>query len=181
MTPRWDDELATETAPFETISFPAPAPREATPEPQLAPESHTRPRGARLNNAWLFTIVALAISLIGLLYLVQTSQVASLGYEVSRLERERADKALENQRLTWELSRYQSLPEVERQATGRLGMEPLEQVADRMYLTIPAPAAAELPTPEPEAGDDLSLPERIWARLTGTAHAANPGDAEASE
>lgn len=179
MTSRFSSEIGSETAPFETVSFPADP---VIPEPEPAADLPVaRARAPRLNNAWLFTIVALGITLIGLLYLVQTSKVTSLGYEVSRLERERADKALENQELTYELSRFQSLPEVERQATGRLAMQPIEDVADRMYLTIPAPAAAELPTPEPEASDDLSLPERLWARLTGTAHAAHSPDAEASE
>lgn len=155
------------------------------PHDPRVPQPGVRPTIAppirRLNNAWLFTLVAVAITTVGLLYLVQTSHVASLGYEVSRLERERLDKSLENQKLTYDIARQQSLPAIEQIAREELGMEPVEQTGTRLYITVPEPAIAELPVPESETGDNLSLGRRIWARLTGTAHSSNPADEGAGE
>ena len=95
---------------------------------------------------------------------------------MSQLEQARLEKSLENQQLTYEIARQQSLPAIERIAREELEMVPVEQAGTRLYITVPAPATEELPVPEPEAGDQLSLGERIWARLTGTAHASNPSD-----
>jgi cell division protein FtsL len=167
---------AQRTAPFSGVPVQQPVELPTGLSPELRPT--IAPTARRINSAGLFTIVALAIMTIGLLYLVQTSHVASLGYEVSRLEQERLEKSLENQQLTYDIARQQSLPAIERIAREDLEMEPVEQVGTRLYITVPAPTEDELPLPEPEAGTDLSLTGRIWARLTGTAHASNPTDAE---
>lgn len=128
-----------------------------------------RPR--RLNNALMFVLIVLTVSVVGLLYLIQTSHVARLGYDVSRLERERMEVALENQRLTYELARLQSLPAVEQMARDQLEMQPVDE---HVYLTVPAPATEQLALPSPEEGRTRSLGERIWDRLTGEAEANHP-------
>lgn len=177
MTVRYDEqvrypEVEQETAPFDAIRA-MPSVRETYAlRPTIAPPTR------RVNNAWLFTLVAIAITTVGLLYLVQTSHVASLGYEVSRLEQERMEKSLENQQLTYDISRQQSLPTIERIARDNLAMQPIEQVGTRLYITVPLPANDELPVPEPESGAALSIGERVWARLTGTAYSSNPGGGE---
>ncbi len=140
--------------------------------PANAPRSRmmtARPR--RLNNALMFVLIALTISIVGLLYLIQTSHVAGLGYEVSRLERQRMDVALENQRLTYEIARRQSLPAVETMARDDLGMQPM---GEHIYLTVPAPASDQLELPSPQEGRTRSLGERIWDRITGEAEANHP-------
>jgi cell division protein FtsL len=125
----------------------------------------------RINSALLFVIVVMTITMVGLLYLVQTSHVAGLGYEVSRLERERNDKSLETQRLTYEIAQKQALPQIERVALQDLRMQPM---GDHIYLTVHAPSAAELTTPTREEGRRRSLSERIWDRLTGEAEVNHP-------
>jgi cell division protein FtsL len=130
-----------------------------------------RPATPPLNTAALFTIVVLTIATVGLLYLVQTSQVAGLGYEVSRLERQRTEKALENQQLSYEVARLQALPRVEQEALGQLDMQPLD---DYLFLTVPLPASEELPAPPAAATRERSVVERIWDRLTGRAEATHP-------
>lgn len=125
----------------------------------------------RINNALMFVIVAMTITMVGLLYLVQTSHVAGLGYEVSRLERERNDKSLQNQRLTYEIAQKQALPQIERVALQDLRMQPM---GDHIYLTVAAPPAAELATPTREEGRRRTLSERIWDRLTGEAEVNHP-------
>jgi cell division protein FtsL len=177
MTVRYDEqiryhEVEQATEPFEPVRVASPVSQTRALRPTIAPPLR------RVNNAWLFTLVAIAITTVGLLYLVQTSHVASLGYEVSRLEQERLDASLENQQLTYDIARQQSLPTIERIARDDLDMQPIDQVGTRLYITVPMPANEELPIPAPEDGADLSIGERVWARLTGTAHASNAGGGE---
>lgn len=71
--------------------------------------------------AWLPTIL-LAGSLVALVYLLQTSSLASTGYDIQRLQAERSTWLLRNEQLRLELAKRQSLTWVEAEATGRLGM-----------------------------------------------------------
>jgi cell division protein FtsL len=138
--------------------------------PDRAPESRQR-----VSNPVLFLIVAATIAVVGLLYLIQTSQVAGLGYEVGRLETERLEKSRENQQLTYEVAGYEALPKIELAARGQLGMEPIDS---NIFLSVPRPANDELIVPAPETPRQRSLGERIWDRLTGEAEASHPaGDA----
>lgn len=136
---------------------------------QAAPPPSARPR--RVNNALMFVLIVLTVSVVGLLYLIQASHVARLGYDVSRLERQRMEVALENQRLTYEIARLQSLPAVEEMARDQLDMQPM---GEHIYLTVPAPATRQLELPSPQEGRTRSLGERIWDRLTGEAEANHP-------
>jgi hypothetical protein len=79
-------------------------------------------------TAWLPSIL-LAASLVALMYLLQTSGVASTGYEIQRLQSERDDWQLRNEQLQLELAKRQSLTWIEAQATGRLGMVRAEPTA----------------------------------------------------
>lgn len=125
----------------------------------------------RLSNPTVFLIVATTIAVVGLLYLIQTSQVAGLGYTVSNLEAERLEKSLENQQLTYQVAGYEALPKIELAARGQLGMLPLDA---RIFLSVPRPASDELTAPAPETPKQRSLGERIWDRLTGEAEASHP-------
>lgn len=136
----------------------------------VVPETISAGRSSRMNGAVMFTIAALGITMVGLLYLIQTSQIAGLGYEVSRLERERLEKSLENQALTYELSRFQALPAIEQVAIEDMGMLPVD---DPIYLTVQSPPSDELIVAEPQAGTRRSLGERLWDALRGEAEASN--------
>ena len=70
---------------------------------------------------WLPTIL-LAALLVALMYLVQTSGIATTGYDIQRLQSERDDWQLRNEQLQLELAKRQSLTWIESEATGRLGM-----------------------------------------------------------
>jgi hypothetical protein len=72
-------------------------------------------------TAWWPTIL-LAASLVALVYLLQTSGVATTGYDIQHLQAERADWQLRNEQLRLELAKRRSLTWVEAEATGRLGM-----------------------------------------------------------
>ena len=136
----------------------------------VRPERAT-PVKRRLSNPAVFLIVATTIAVVGLLYVIQTSQVAGLGYTVSNLEAERLEKSLENQQLTYEVAGFEALPKIELAARGQLGMLPLDA---HIYLSVPRPASDELDVPAPETPKRRSFGERIWDRLTGEAEASHP-------
>lgn len=159
--------MRTETQPIPTLDREAGrAERRTIVRPASAP-----PPRQRLSNPAVFLIVAATIAVVGLLYLIQTSQVAGLGYTVSNLAAERLEASLENQQLTYQVSGYEALPKIELSARGQLGMLPIEE---RIFLSVPRPASDELVVPPPEIPKRRSLGERIWDRLTGEAAASHP-------
>ena len=85
-------------------------------------------------NAWLPCIL-LAGCLVALMYLLQTSGVATTGYDIQRLQADRDDWQLRNEQLQFELSKRRSLTWIESEAVGRLGMVRPEPTA-LTYLKI---------------------------------------------
>src|SRR5579859_2477149 len=79
-------------------------------------------------TAWLPSIL-LAACLVALVYLLQTSGVATTGYDIQRLQAERDDWQLRNEQLQLELAKRQSLTWIESEETGRLGMVRAEPTA----------------------------------------------------
>src|SRR4051794_33224500 len=73
-------------------------------------------------TSWLPSIL-LAASLVALVYLLQTSGVATTGYDIQRLQAERADWQLRNEQLRLELAKRRSLTWIESEAVGRLDMQ----------------------------------------------------------
>ena len=84
--------------------------------------------------AWLPTIL-LAASLVALVYLLQASGVATIGYDIQRLQSERDDWQLRNEQLRLELAKRRSLTWIEAEATTRLGMVRPEPTA-LTYLKV---------------------------------------------
>ncbi|HUG14839.1 MAG TPA: cell division protein FtsL [Thermomicrobiales bacterium] len=150
--------------------------RQRTPSPTRSPargNDATPAAAARpMNAAMMFSVVALTITVVGLLYLVQTAQVASLGYEATRLEQERAAAALENQQLTYEVASLEALPRIERLAVDTLDMQ---AVRARIFVVVPLPPRDDLSLPEPVTRPEQSLALRVWERLTGQSTATNMG------
>jgi cell division protein FtsL len=72
-------------------------------------------------SAWLPTVL-LAVCAVALVYLVETSGVATTGYDIQRLQAERGDWQLRNEQLKLELAKLHSLSWVQAEAVGRLGM-----------------------------------------------------------
>src|SRR5688500_2790012 len=77
--------------------------------------------------AWLPTIL-LAACAVALVYLLQTSGVATTGYDIQRLQTERREWQLRNEQLRLELAKRRSLTWVEAEAVGRLGMQRPEKL-----------------------------------------------------
>jgi hypothetical protein len=79
-------------------------------------------------TAWLPSVL-LAGCLVALMYLLQTSGVATVGYDIQRLQVQRDDWQLRNEQLRLELAKRQSLTWIESEATSRLGMVRAEPTA----------------------------------------------------
>jgi hypothetical protein len=79
-------------------------------------------------RAWLPSVL-LAACLVSLMYLLQTSGVATTGYDIQRLQVERDDWQLRNEQLRLELAKRRSLTWIEAEASGRLGMVRAEPTA----------------------------------------------------
>lgn len=140
---------------------------------QTAPQDVVRARPVRhkrLSGAIVFSICAAMLAAVGMLYLMQTSHVASLGYELSSLQAEHGRASVANQRLEAEVAELQGLDRAERTARNVLDMEPMVSYA---YLDVERPAQSDLPLPETPAGDRRGAVQRVWDRLFGVGVAAD--------
>jgi cell division protein FtsL len=127
-----------------------------------------------MNGATMVAIAAIALTVIGILYLIQTSEVAQLGYDMSRLQSQRDSMTLEISELEYELARYESLQTIEEYAVTRLGMAPMTNYE---FIEVQAPAQRELVLPEPIKHESPSFFERILDAVTGVGSATSePAD-----
>jgi hypothetical protein len=124
------------------------------------------------NGAVVFLISVALIAAVGMLYLLQTNHVASLGYEMSRLQEEREAALVEQNELAAQIAGKQAITQVGLVARRDLGMEEME---DFVFLdvTFPAETSAEADA-KPE--EDPSILERFWGRLTGTSEAGSDSE-----
>jgi cell division protein FtsL len=120
-----------------------------------------------LNGAAMVGIAALAIGVIGILYLIQTSQVAELGYQLSHLQSQHDDLALDNSRLAYQVGRYESLDTIQQVATQQLGMTHLENY---QFLQVQRPPQENLIPLPAEHFPNRSLFERAKGALLGIGH-----------
>lgn len=121
----------------------------------------------QVSVAWLgltFFLAAVAVSL----YLVQVSSMATAGYELQKLEAVRDGWLARNEQLQYELAKRRSLPWVESQATGRLGLgRPAQQPAViQMSSGLAARPGSQTATSStsapsyPSSGQERSAPAR---------------------
>lgn len=93
----------------------------------------------------LLLLVLLLLGLAPPAYLLQTGGALTTGYEIQKLERERAAWISRNQQLEVEIARARSLVYVEHEAVHRLKMErPAQQKVVRLDTPIPEPADTRL-------------------------------------
>lgn len=109
-------------------------------------------------------------------YLLQTGGALTTGYEIQKLERERAIWLNRNQQLEVELARARSLPWVEHEAVHRLGMQrPPQTVVVHVDSPVPAPperrllrrGAESIPTVPAEQGPSWIETIRLIASMFG--------------
>jgi len=138
--------------------------------PSVTPIGRQRTR--RTGRSWLLLTLVLVGGLAGLclLYLEQTNRVVELGYELTRLQREREQVSLEAAALRYQLAQRESLARVEELARREYGMVPLRR-AEALVVQRPIPTPVATPTPPP--------PRPWWQRardaLLGVGHAEASG------
>ena len=107
------------------------------------------------NLSGLVNISAAVFGMTTLMLLVQISGVASMAYEVQRLEDPRTYWQESNYRAETEIASLQSLPRIEEEATTRLKMVPAKEPIPVM-MSGPFQARPSLPEairgPSPKAG-----------------------------
>ena len=117
-----------------------------------------------LNGVAMVIIAAVALTMIGILYLMQTAKVAGLGYKFSNLQDEYYSLSLENSKLGYDVARDQSLDKVSQIATQQLGMTPLSNF---QFLQVQRPANDNLPPIAPALQPHPSLLQRVRSALMG--------------
>jgi len=148
--------------------------------PSLHPDAHDVPSlprrrtivrpataGAAVHGAWLFILAVALAGVVGMLYLVQTSTVARLGYDLSQVQREIDAESVRNEELTYQLGYYQSLPTIDSIARDQLKMRSADSI---VYLDVPAPVSEDLSVPATPTAAPRSGFRRAFDRLLG--HAA---------
>jgi len=114
---------------------------------------------------WLLLIGA-ALSL---LYLNQTSDVATTGYDIADLENQQQLLTMQNEQLRLQIAQLESLDRVDREATARLHMGPPRRV---LYTTGPV-VAVPTPTPSAVSGTPIAGSPLTWAWRWITARIAS--------
>lgn len=121
-----------------------------------------------INGATMVAIAAIALTVIGILYLIQTSEVAQLGYDLSRLQTQRDTMTMEISELEHEVARYEALHTVEEVAVTQLGMTPMSNYE---FIEIQQPAQRNLTIPEPAEAETQTFFERVVDALLGVGSA----------
>ncbi len=81
----------------------------------------------RLSRASIIVSVVSMAFVLGLLYLSQSNQMATSGYDIAKLERQQAELKLDNERLQIEASRLQSIQNLD-SAVAKSGMVPVSKI-----------------------------------------------------
>ena len=99
--------------------------------------------GLRAPSAGMVAAAALVAGA-ALLPVVQSSSATTAGYEIRRLERQRADLQAAIYNAQTEIAELGSLDRIDREARGRLGMVPAQQVVV-VRVAEPAPSGWHVP------------------------------------
>lgn len=166
---------------------------DALSEAAAMPHTARRLTVPRRSSALFLTGVIFAASLLGVVYLVEITRVASLGYALSTLRDRQTRLEHEQAQLAYRVSAERTLAQVDHLARGQYGMRSIDQVTPetgaagsappraanpaatpvKRFLSVqrPTPDAPPTPTPVPE---ELGFGERLWRQLAGIGVAEDP-------
>lgn len=115
----------------------------------------------RISRTMLAGLALLSVAVVGIFQVLQTSNVASTGYEVRRLEGERTDLDAEIRLLEAQLASNANLEYLRKSASERLGMAP---PVDRIRISVdtPAPQVVPLPRRYVPVVAEQPAPQRSW-------------------
>lgn len=125
-----------------------------------------------LNLPLLVFIGLTMVGLVSLLYLTQTSGVATAGYDIQALRAEKARWELRNDQLRLQISELKSLDRIEREAQSRLGMGPPSKLVfvqvDLSSVRSQTPASLDPVDDRPSLVQRvLAAPGAFLARMRG--------------
>lgn len=115
----------------------------------------------RISRTMLAGLALLAVAAVGIVQVLQTSNVASTGYEVRRLEGERADLDAQIRLLEAQLASNANLEHLRKTSSERLGMVPAKERV-RISVDTPAPDVVPLPRRYVPAVEERPAPKRSW-------------------
>jgi len=113
----------------------------------------------------LFVLALLLMALVSLLYLSQTSDVATTGYDIADLQAQQQQLQMQNEQLQLQIAQLESLDRIDQAASTRLHMGPPDHV---VYVTAPP---AVIPTPV--ASDQSTANARSSTPLGWLGHVIN--------
>jgi cell division protein FtsB len=121
----------------------------------------------RASRLLVVSVVLFAMGGLGILQVLQTSHVASLGYQIRAQEREQAALSAQVGQLEAQVATRSNLEQIHAEAVGRLGMVlPKETV--RVQVSTAAPAVVPLPKRYVAPTEPVTLPQASWwERLLG--------------
>lgn len=130
-----------------------------------------------MSSAAVLVVSVALISLVSLLYLIQTSQIATTGYELGRLDLQKEELLREQQQLQYQVSQFQNLGQIEAAARDRLGMgRPMTST----YLPVLLPAqggemkAGGSGVPSPGDANGQNLWDELSSQYTWASHGQTP-------
>lgn len=126
---------------------------------RLIPGSVARPLSQPLNLRPLLIGVVCVIGMAGLFQVMQTGDATTTGYSVRGLEQQRLTLQAQVHDLEAEVAALTSIERVEREARGRMGMTPPEQVMmleveakPPTHQLVPERYLTEVEEPTPDGG-----------------------------
>lgn len=123
--------------------------------PLITPTNKT-PKTGQVRFFSRFLLVTLLVCLGSIVWLSQTSTLVSLGYDIARMEKEKAQLDTDAQRLQSQIADYESLSRIEDEAKSKLGMVPASKT---IYIDIPASQPAST---TPSATNPNLAPTTDW-------------------
>lgn len=124
--------------------------------PLITPTTNKTPKTGQVRFFSRFLLVTLLVCLGSIVWLSQTSTLVSLGYDIARMEKEKAQLDTDAQRLQSQIADYESLSRIEDEAKSKLGMVPASKT---IYIDIPASQPASTP---PSATNPNLAPTTDW-------------------
>jgi hypothetical protein len=163
------------SAPPRTTALRRPAPPAAVPDLRRSdPARHglgVRRAVVRLSRLLVLSFVLLLTGGLGILQVLQSSHVATLGYQLRTLDQERSTLSADVGQLEAQVAERSNLERVHAEAVDRLGMVPPTTTVT-IHVDGAAPAVVPLPrryvTPTaPLSAAQTSWWERLLSRLPG--------------
>ncbi len=128
---------------------------------RAAPALAQSPFAQRVPLLLLGGVTLIAVTVIGLFQVLQTSHAATMGYDLRALEQERTALAAELRLIEADIARVSRLEQIREEAVERLGMVVPEETL-RIAVDVPKPRVIPMPERYVAAGTPVDAPSIAW-------------------